>query len=354
MTLRPLLSTATLALLLAHTFPTGTNAQGVLERYAHKLTPPQQYPCYPTTGPISIDGHLSEPDWQRCPHTTPFIDIEDNKRPLPKYRTTAQLLWDANYLYVAATIEEPNVVARLTRRDTIIWKENDFEVFLDPDGDGTEYYEFEINARNTVMDLLMTHPYRAGGDFIMPWDCTGLHHAVCVEGTLNHSTDTDRGWTVEMAIPIRTLRKNFAYTRGAEVGEVWRLNFSRVQWLDASPGGTESNWVWSPCGEVAMHMPERWGYLHFLTPNSPLPPSPFTPEYRLLWAVYYAQETARTRSGRFARTLEELDVTPQDLRTIAPKARLDMEATSSQFTLLLTLPDGQQLSLNERGHYRQS
>ena len=25
----------------------------------------------------------------------------------------------------------------------------------------------------------------------------------------------------------------------------------------------EDNWVWSPQGEIAMHLPERWGFLQF-------------------------------------------------------------------------------------------
>lgn len=32
-------------------------------------------------------------------------------------------------------------------------QDNDFEVFLDPDGDNHNYYEIEINAHNTVWDL---------------------------------------------------------------------------------------------------------------------------------------------------------------------------------------------------------
>ncbi|CEN48597.1 hypothetical protein CCAN2_1920045 [Capnocytophaga canimorsus] len=50
--------------------------------------------------------------------------------------------------------------ATLKERDTVIFHNNDFEIFLDPDNDSHNYYEFEINALNTVWDLFLTKPYR--------------------------------------------------------------------------------------------------------------------------------------------------------------------------------------------------
>ena len=50
------------------------------------------------------------------------------------------------YFYVAAEMEEPHVWGTLTQHDAVIFQDNDFEVFIDPDGDNHEYYEFEINA----------------------------------------------------------------------------------------------------------------------------------------------------------------------------------------------------------------
>ena len=47
-----------------------------------------------------------------------------------------------------------------TQHDAVIFHNNDFEVFIDPDGDTHNYYELEINALNTVWDLFITKPYR--------------------------------------------------------------------------------------------------------------------------------------------------------------------------------------------------
>lgn len=79
------------------------------------------------------------------------------------------MLWDDDCLYVSAVLEEPNIQARLTKRDTIIYYDNDFEVFIDPDGDGHHYFEIENNARGVIFDLLLNRPYRSGGNFMIQW-----------------------------------------------------------------------------------------------------------------------------------------------------------------------------------------
>ena len=45
------------------------------------------------------------------------------------------MLWDDTYFYVAAHLEEPHVWGTLTKHDTVIFQDNDFEIFIDPDGD---------------------------------------------------------------------------------------------------------------------------------------------------------------------------------------------------------------------------
>ncbi len=51
----------------------------------------------------------------------------------PRFRTRAKVLWDENYLYIAAELEEPHVWATLTNHDfAVIFHDPDFEVFIDP------------------------------------------------------------------------------------------------------------------------------------------------------------------------------------------------------------------------------
>ena len=73
------------------------------------------------------------------------------------------MLWDDQYFYVGAELEEPDVWVTLTEHDSVIFRDNDFEVFIDPNSDNHEYYEFEINALGTFWDLLLPPPYKDGG-----------------------------------------------------------------------------------------------------------------------------------------------------------------------------------------------
>ena len=99
---------------------------------------PRHYVAYRASSPLAIDGRLDEPSWAAAPWTDAFVDIEGDARPRPRFRTRTKILWDDNYLYVGAEMEEPDVWGTLTARDSVIFHDNDFEVFIDPDGDTHE------------------------------------------------------------------------------------------------------------------------------------------------------------------------------------------------------------------------
>ena len=221
---------------------------------------PLSYECHRTTAAIKIDGKLDDPAWKQAQWTTDFVDIEGSAKPNPRFRTRAKMLWDDRYLYIAAELEEPDVKATLLQHDSVIFHDNDFEVFIKPLPATASYYEFEINALNTGWDLFLDKPYKVGGKADNSWDIEGLKTAVAVQGTLNQSNDSDQGWTLEIAYPLSAFQSRQNVPRPIS-GTEWRINFSRVEWKAGQP--KEDNWVWSPQGLIDMHVPERWGYLHF-------------------------------------------------------------------------------------------
>jgi hypothetical protein len=226
-----------------------------------------------------IDGNADETSWNTAKFTDKFIDIEGLKT--PKFDTQVKMLWDDNYLYVYAELRDPHIWGNLKQRDTIIYFNNDFEVFLDSAGEGIGYGEIEINALNTVWDLYLNKPYRIGGKANFEWNLNDIKSAVNVQGTLNNPNDIDSLWTVEMAIPLKPFinLKNRPKTIPKE-GEQWRINFSRVQWDHDIIDGKyyrkkendkylrEYNWVWSKQGVINMHEPEKWGFLQFTEQTS--------------------------------------------------------------------------------------
>ena len=232
---------------------------------------PKSYNCGKTKSPLNIDGKLNDPAWQTR-HGPKISSTSKARRSLhPRFRTRAKMLWDDNYLYIGAQLDEPHVWATLTEHDSVIFHDNDFEVFIDPDGDALNYYEFEINALNTGWDLLLDKPYRLGGKANNAWNIPGLKTAVFVNGTLNKGNDVDEGWSVEIAIPWKVLAEYSKQAAPPNPNDTWRINFSRVEWqteiVDGKykklPNTKEDNWVWTPQGVVNMHIPERWGKVRF-------------------------------------------------------------------------------------------
>lgn len=297
------------------------------------MPPPKSYLCYRATEPIEINGRLDKSVWQVAPWTDWFVDIEGDLRPLPRLATRARLLWDDDYLYIGAEMEEPHVWGTLTEHDSVIFQDNDFEIFLDPDGDNHSYFEIEINALNTVWDLRLVKPYRDGGPALDEWEIPGLKTAVSIDGTLNDPSDKDRGWSVELAIPWSAMAEHAGRRVPPTDGEQWRVNFSRVEWdVDIRDGGyhkipnrPEHNWVWSPQGAIDMHRPERWGFVQFTnaTPGEAMfVPDPSFEARERLMAVYHAQRAYQRQTGSWAGDLTEIFPRPGELDSGAPTLRL--------------------------------
>src|SRR5262249_19121507 len=136
-------------------------------------------------------------------------------------------------------------------------------------------------------------------------------------GTLNNPTDTDRGWTVELAFPWKVLEELARQPAPPRNGDQWRINFSRVEWKHEIVNGQyrkvagteEGNWVWSPQGVINMHRPETWGYVQFSTAkvgDAEFKPDLAGPAKHVLHEVYYAESAYRQKHGRWATTLADL------------------------------------------------
>lgn len=233
---------------------------------------PKHYVAYQAPKKPQIDGKLDENSWKSASWSEAFVDIEGDIRPKPTHLTRMKMMWDDDFFYIGVKLDEPHIWATYTERESVIFHENDIEVFLDPDGDTHDYYEWEINALGTLWDLLLTKPYKDGGKPLNGWNINGFEYAVHLEGTLNDPRDLDEYWSVEMAIPWESLSHGTP-----KDGHQWRINFSRVQWRLEVKDNTyqkminpetgkfypEDNWVWSPQGVINMHVPDRWGYVQF-------------------------------------------------------------------------------------------
>lgn len=295
---------------------------------------PNTYIAYQTSSAIKIDGEENDASWSKVEWSQSFIDIEGVKK--PTYNTQVKMLWDETYLYILAKMEEPHVWGNLKKKDTVIFYNNDFEVFIDPDGDTHNYYELEINALNTNWDLFISKPYREGNVVLNDWTVTGLKSAVKVNGTLNNSNDIDEGWVVEMAIPWAVYKTSY-FEKNVPVDKFWRVNFSRVNWDFQITDGKyerkkdaegkllhEYNWVWSPTGVVNMHEPEKWGYVYFSSKEAGEKDSFKIPQdEKIKWELYKlhrAQKIYYSSHKIFATSIDSLTISAiiVDHKTLKP------------------------------------
>lgn len=346
----------------------GVSAQKKLfTGFEHLFTTPKNYVAgYTATAPI-IDGDINDVQWSNAEWTDLFVDIEGDKMPKPHHETRAKIMWDSSYLYVAAELIEPHVWAKLTERDEIVFFDNDFEIFINPNNSTHEYFEIEINALNNIFDLYMNKPYREGTGALFAWDSQGMKHAVKIDGTLNDPSNIDEKWTVEFAIPLRALTVGNNVHIPAD-GETWRLNFSRVQWdthiedgiyiKDKDDKGNikpERNWVWSPQGVINMHLPERWGYLQFSTQELGQKMPAFEMPYeekmsKYLWLIYYKQKEYHGKNGKYATSLSDLGM-PEKITIDSNINSLSLEATTSLFEAKIT-NNNKTIRINNEGLIR--
>jgi hypothetical protein len=331
---------------------------------------PFEYVCRRAAGPIKVDGRLDEAAWANADWTEVFGDIEGPAKPAPRFRTRAQMLWDDQYLYIGAYLEEPHVWATLTARDSIIFEDNDFEVFIDPDGDTHAYYELEMNALNTVWDLLLIRPYRDGGPAVHAWDIQGLKTGVNVMGTLNDPSDRDRAWTVEIALPFAVLRECIpGKPDRPTAGDQWRVNFSRVEYhvdvdngryAKAKDAGTgrplpEDNWTWTPQGVINIHYPEMWAYVQFSAkvPGGGKERFDRRPEEKVKWAlrkIYYAERAYMADKTVFGADLGALGLKSEDVLRIKGWSYPPViQTTSSLFEAIYTAKGGDSWHIRQDG-----
>lgn len=270
-----------------------------MEQYYSGAAEVSSYVCHRVAGPLVIDGDLEKEVWKRAPKSRRFVDVI-NGRACP-FDTRAAALWDDQYLYIGFWVEEPSVEAAMTERDSVIFNENDVEVFIDG---GDCYYEFEINALNTIYEVLFIwqDAYKRGGRFDTPefdlfggqvtgfggnfdrigdhfwwgahprgarwafprWDFPGLKSAVKIDGTLNDPTTVDRGWTVELAFPWEGMG---ALGHGRSIppldGDVWRMMFARYQKMNFMDHISHTGWAADRIGSMDNHVPECWTRVEF-------------------------------------------------------------------------------------------
>ncbi len=216
------------------------------------------------TGTIKLDGKLDEAAWKDAPTTGVFVRSMDGLQ--AEQRTEAKVLWDDKFLWVAFDVEDKDVWATMDKRDDKLWQQEAVELFIDADGDGKSYVELQTNPKGAIFDSYLPQYRQNQND----WD-SGMKVAVKVDGTLDNRTDTDKGWTVEMQIPLEAARGKEKEMKNVppKVGTEWHVNFFR---LDMPAGRPQWGSAWSPPMVGDFHALDKFGVLVFGDDKATAPP----------------------------------------------------------------------------------
>jgi len=183
-------------------------------------------PCRRVVGKINIDGKLNEPAWDRAYVLDEFrIPPEARK---PRRPSSAQLLWDDQFLYLGVVMEDFDIYGLKKDRDSRTWEDDVVELFIKPSDVDPPYYEIHVTPNGTVLDLLFGRRGAAGSiDRWKGWD-SKIKTAISVSGTVNNWRDKDKGWILEAAIPLSAFAST---TPKPQLGDRWwfavcRYNYS--------------------------------------------------------------------------------------------------------------------------------
>jgi hypothetical protein len=236
------------------------------KRYLARLTPK----------PPKLDGKLDEPAWATAPSTGPFVNTMTGAPVTPQMKTEAKLLWDKKNLYVAFDNTDDDVWTDLTKRDDKLWTEEADELMIDADGNGRTYIELQVAPNGNIFDTYLPSPRRYE-DTVDPkmkpfsWN-SKMTAKVHVDGTLNKRDDKDKGWTVELALPledVKGLDDKSGVRLPPEPGDVWRINMYR---MDLPKGKPQQAAGWSPPMVGDFHALGRFGELVFADADGKVPP----------------------------------------------------------------------------------
>ena len=195
-----------------------------------RFPPPDAWKAAP---PVSFDA-----DWQG-----------QNRDPLRA--TEVRLLWNRESLFLRFRCRYRNMTtfsdSESDGRRHGLWDRAVAEVFLPPPpSDPRRYWEFEISPDGKWIDLDIVLGEKAPG-----------HHGNPRSGMLGRVQvdEAQKIWTADMALPLDSLTPDF------DPGEVWRVNFFRVE------GPAEprfySSWRPTKSPQPNFHVPEAFGKLSF-------------------------------------------------------------------------------------------
>ena len=169
------------------------------------ITPVPPYICqYVAEGSIVIDGKLNEPAWTQSEAITEF-NIYSPKDAVSISPTAFKLVWSDSHLYASFVCEDDDIWPFSSEPDVWLWQGDVVELFIKPSRESSEFYEFVVAPNGALYDARYTSRGAGGIHRFNRWD-SQARIATVIHGTVDVPDDTDRSYTVEMAIPLTAFK----------------------------------------------------------------------------------------------------------------------------------------------------
>jgi len=221
----------------------------------------REYIVKRTSGEIILDGKLNEKGWKNAAFTEDFVIHQNGAK--ATYSTKAKLLWDDKNLYIAFSVNDNDIWSTMEKHDEYLYTQEAVEMLIDPDGDGLNYLELQVNSLGTTLDLLMSREYSKGGSADLNWTLEGFEAEVKVDGKINDEKGRDKGWICEIAIPFEGVSFSApTLNYPPKEGDSWRVNLCRIENIRGKNRSQEAV-SWNQTDGRGFHAADKMGRIIF-------------------------------------------------------------------------------------------
>ena len=217
-----------------------------------------------TSKAILVDGKMDEECWKntearKLSHFYNLEKVDDDQQ------TTFRMLWDEQNLYLFYQMEDKFLTARETERDGEPYFDDCVEIFLITAPDSLDtHFGYELNLNKASNDFIYFNDFYEGKDLAFKGFDPEFEVEVTYRGTVNDNSDIDKGWTMEMAIPISNFG-SLGQVRPVALGNRWAFLAVRQDRNDAK-GNRRSTSTIFPIYDISknVHQANRFGLLEFV------------------------------------------------------------------------------------------
>ena len=200
--------------------------------------------------PFEIDGAGTNASW----NATNWVNLIQLDSSSLQYPSKFKILYADSGVYVLFSGLDKKITSPYKNDFEDLFRADVFEVFFHPEPSTPIYLEYEINAYNAELVLLVPNLSKKTFGWA-PWKYTGTKKVIKKVQVHKQNNEMYK-WTAELYFPF----KLFIPLQNLDVkkGTCWNANFYRLDYDDTKM----VKWAWSPITK-SFHEFEKYGVIQF-------------------------------------------------------------------------------------------